>query len=225
MPARCFADEPGSRPRQPADLAAQSATQDCRGNSRFHAGRGRYARSRSPRGVVGARPQGHRDGKQRPARRRIVEQASKSRYRSIYLPLLRGLTPTSLEVFDFAEQGMVSGSRDTTTVPVQALYLLNDPFVRRQSLFLAERLLGRTTSNIDDSIDQAYRLTLGRPASESEIERAKAYLAKYESSVRAVVATPHPRAGRAAGHRTGGGRGREHRQARAETARTAAQSR
>jgi Protein of unknown function (DUF1553)/Protein of unknown function (DUF1549)/Planctomycete cytochrome C len=124
--------------------------------------------------------------------RRIVAQASKSRYRSIYLPLLRGLTPTSLEVFDFAEQGMVSGSRDTTTVPVQALYLLNDPFVRRQSLFLAERLLERTGSSALDPIDQAYRLTLGRPASGSEIQRAKTYLAKYESTVRAVVALAPP---------------------------------
>ena len=38
---------------------------------------------------------------------------------------------------------MVTGRRDTTTVATQALYLLNDPFVRRQSLDLAERLLGR----------------------------------------------------------------------------------
>ena len=40
---------------------------------------------------------------------------------------------------------MVTGSRDTTTVATQALYLLNDPFVRRQSLALAERLLRTPT--------------------------------------------------------------------------------
>src|SRR5260370_34572978 len=40
-----------------------------------------------------------------PLARRIGEQASRSTLRSIYLPLLRGVTPTSLEVFDFAEQG------------------------------------------------------------------------------------------------------------------------
>jgi len=35
---------------------------------------------------------------------------------------------------------MVTGSRDVTTVSPQALYLLNDPFVREQSKALAERL-------------------------------------------------------------------------------------
>src|SRR5262249_9547851 len=66
-----------------------------------------------------------------------------SRHRSIYLPLVRGLIPKGLEVFDFAAQGMVTGRRDTTTVAPQALYLLNDPFVRTQALVLAQRLLRR----------------------------------------------------------------------------------
>ena len=72
---------------------------------------------------------------------RLTALALSSRHRSIYLPLLRGLTPNSLAVFDFAEQGMVTGDRDTTTVAPQALYLLNDPFVRSQSRALADRLL------------------------------------------------------------------------------------
>ena len=57
-----------------------------------------------------------------------------SRHRSVYLPLLRGLTPTLARGLRFRRAGMVTGSRDTTTVAAQALYLLNDPFVRRQSL-------------------------------------------------------------------------------------------
>src|SRR3712207_7398450 len=61
---------------------------------------------------------------------------------SVYLPLVRGVTPQALAVFDFAEQGMVAGSRETTTVAPQALYLLNDPFVRRRALAPAERALG-----------------------------------------------------------------------------------
>ncbi len=127
-----------------------------------------------------------------PLARRILEQASKSTLRSVYLPLLRGVTPTSLEVFDFAEQGMVTGSRDTTTVATQALYLLNDPFVRRQSLALAERLLERTGSDFASRVNLAYRLTVGRPASAAEIARAQTYLASYESSVRELVASAPP---------------------------------
>ncbi len=94
-------------------------------------------------------------------------------HRSLYLPLLRQLTPTSLEVFDFAEQGMVTGHRDTTTVATQALYLLNDPFVRRESLSLAARLLLRSELGDQDRVDLAYRLTFSRPATESEIARGE----------------------------------------------------
>ena len=99
-----------------------------------------------------------------PRRSGWPRQAQASTHRSVYLPLLRGLTPRSLEVFDFAEQGMVTGSRDATTVATQALYLLNDPFVRRQSLALAERLLRHERRDDAGRIDLAYRLTLGRPA-------------------------------------------------------------
>ena len=46
-----------------------------------------------------------------PQARRLAAAAAASRHRSVYLPLLRGLTPNSLAVFDFAEQGMVTGAR------------------------------------------------------------------------------------------------------------------
>ena len=70
---------------------------------------------------------------------------------------------------------MVTGSRDTTTVAPQALYLLNDPFVRRQSLALAERLLQRARTGRRRRVDRAYRLTLG-PAGDDGGDRAGAAL-------------------------------------------------
>ena len=122
--------------------------------------------------------------------RQVAEQARASTRRSVYLPLLRGLVPTALEVFDFAEQGMVTGSRDVTTVPTQALYLLNDPFVRRQALTLADRLIARTDLDDPARVDRAYRATLGRPASAAEVDRARAYLADFEPVARAVLDAP-----------------------------------
>ena len=68
------------------------------------------------------------------ARGTINEKADKDRHRSIYLPLLRGLTPHSLEAFDPVDQTLVTGNRETTTVPGQALFLLNSTFVRKQAL-------------------------------------------------------------------------------------------
>jgi hypothetical protein len=117
-----------------------------------------------------------------PLAKGLEDAANKSVHRSVYLPLVRLITPKSLEVFDFAEQGMVTGSRDTTTVATQGLYLLNDPFVRQQSQTLADRLLKR--QDLDDAarLQMAYRLALSREASAKEIERARVYVAEYESA-------------------------------------------
>ncbi len=115
--------------------------------------------------------------------RRIEERGRASTHRSLYLPLVRGLTPTSLHVFDFAEQGMVTGSRDVTVVATQALYLLNDPFVRRESLNMARRLLSEVSTD-SERVKLAYRLTLGREPTETELQRAAGYLAEYELAAR-----------------------------------------
>jgi hypothetical protein len=133
-----------------------------------------------------------------PVARKLAEQALASTCRSVYLPLLRGLVPRSLEVFDFAEQGMVTGSRDTTTVVTQALYLLNDPFVRRASLALAGRLQ-REKPDDPGRVALAYRLTLSREPTAKEVRRALAFLDDCEAVTRAAAleksaptATPAP---------------------------------
>ncbi len=119
-----------------------------------------------------------------PEAKRLEDEASNSVKRSVYLPLVRGLVPRSLDVFDFAEQGMVTGSRDTTTVAPQALYLLNDPFVRKQSQTLAARLLKSPDMDDGDRIQLAYRWVLGRNATAKEVARTKFYLGDYEASLR-----------------------------------------
>jgi hypothetical protein len=114
----------------------------------------------------------------------INEKADGTTHRSVYLPLLRGVTPRSLEAFDPVEQTLVTGSRDATTVPGQALYLLNSTFVRQQALNLAEQLLKNKDTTDDVRIEKAYRIALGRTPTEKEIERAKAFLGEYESEYR-----------------------------------------
>src|SRR5262249_37852825 len=116
-----------------------------------------------------------------PDANRIQTDAQASLHRSIYLPLVRGLTPPALEVMDFASQGGGTGSRDSTTVATQALYLLNDPFVRKQSAAWADRLLKQ--DDLDDAgrIHAAYRLAMGRPATAREIDRVQGYLSDYQA--------------------------------------------
>jgi hypothetical protein len=48
-------------------------------------------------------------------------------YRSIYLPIIRDQIPEFLSVFDFPDASLVNGQRDTTNVPSQSLFLMNNP--------------------------------------------------------------------------------------------------
>lgn len=112
--------------------------------------------------------------------------------RSVYLPLLRGVTPKSLEAFDPAEQTLVSGQRASTTVPTQALYLMNSGFVRQQSLALAERLLkGQGTPTADQTrLREVYLLTLGREPTVQEASRAAQFVTEYAASYVPPVEDP-----------------------------------
>ena len=116
-----------------------------------------------------------------PEARSILEQADASNERSVYLPRLRGITPRPLEAFDPVDQTLVTGSRQVTTVPGQALYLLNSSFVRRQALTLARRLLDRKATD-EDRIRALYRVVLGRLPKEAEVERSQAFVAEYQSA-------------------------------------------
>jgi len=96
-------------------------------------------------------------------------------YRSVYLPVARGLLPRALEVFDFAEPSMVIGQREASNTPAQALYLLNNRFVIEQSEVLASRL----QQQADDRTSQvqlAFRLIYGRPATEQELAASRNFL-------------------------------------------------
>ena len=125
-----------------------------------------------------------------PEARAILEKADASKERSVYLPLLRGITPRALEAFDPVDQTLVTGMRQVTTVPGQALYLLNSPFVRRQALALAARLFDQEATD-DDRIGALYRLVLGRSPKQDDIERSRAFLAEYQTAQAELDAAAH----------------------------------
>jgi cytochrome c553 len=95
--------------------------------------------------------------------------------RSVYLPIVRDSVPEVLDLFDFAEPSLVIAARDTTNVPSQALFLMNNTFVREQAAALGRRLLAAPL-DFPSRVNLAYYLTLGRPASPAEFQRAHQYL-------------------------------------------------
>jgi hypothetical protein len=125
-----------------------------------------------------------------PEARAILEKADASQERSVYLPLLRGITPRALEAFDPVDQTLVTGMRQVTTVPGQALYLLNSPFVRRQALALAKRLLDEDATD-EDRLRALYRLVLGRSPKADDAERSRVFMAEYQAAQAELDAAAH----------------------------------
>lgn len=119
-----------------------------------------------------------------PEARGLYEAADRALYRSVYLPLVRGITPKALAAFDPVEQNLVTGRREETTVPTQALFLLNSSFVRNQSLALAVKLLHDDVPTDGDRVRQAFLVTLGRFPVESEVAAATAFLDDYRVAYR-----------------------------------------
>ncbi|MBL9113814.1 MAG: DUF1553 domain-containing protein [Verrucomicrobiaceae bacterium] len=89
-----------------------------------------------------------------------------SHYRSVYLPVIRDHLPDVLEQFDVANPNLVTGERDSTNVPLQALYLLNGPFVLSASKALAKRA---------GSPEMAFKLCFQRPMDDKEHQLSRAF--------------------------------------------------
>ncbi|MCA9175941.1 MAG: DUF1553 domain-containing protein [Planctomycetales bacterium] len=92
------------------------------------------------------------------------------RERSVYVPAFRNARLELLEVFDAANPNLVTGRRAVSTLPTQALFLLNSPFVQQQSEAIAKRLLQIAP---DRRLEEAFLLLLQRPACETEMDWAR----------------------------------------------------
>lgn len=122
--------------------------------------------------------------------RGIHETADNSTGRSVYLPLLRGVTPKTLEVFDPVTQSLVTGKRDSTTVPTQSLYLLNGAFVRQQALAVAKEVTTHPQRGDEEWITALYQRSVGRSPSPAELKRSAAFIRDYGAAFRPVAQEP-----------------------------------
>ena len=74
----------------------------------------------------------------------------------------RSLIVPMLEVLDFCDTARSTARRNVTSVPTQALTLLNGDFVNRQARHLADRLERDAGPDPAAQIDRAYLLSLCR---------------------------------------------------------------
>ncbi len=100
-----------------------------------------------------------------------------SRRRTIYQPTVRKGQLEELDIlnlFDFPDTNQITGARPATTVPTQALYLMNAPFVKEQAAALAKLALGGErpdSERVRELIGRVY----GRAPEAGEVDRLLSY--------------------------------------------------
>jgi hypothetical protein len=88
--------------------------------------------------------------------------------RGVYVYQRRSLPYPMFDTFDHPDMNVTAGARNVSTVPTQALTLLNNPFVLSESGLFAKRIKEQS-SDPKSQVDLAYRLAVARPATPAEI--------------------------------------------------------
>jgi hypothetical protein len=88
--------------------------------------------------------------------------------RSVYVYRRRSLGYPFFGTFDLPDQNVSAAARNVSTVPTQALTLLNNPFVLRQARLFAKRVADEAPDEVVPQIGRAYRIALGRPPTKEE---------------------------------------------------------
>ncbi len=126
---------------------------------------------------------------------KVFKAVYETKRRSVYLMTQRVYRHPFLGLFDAPGNNTSMDRRIVSTTPLQALYLMNDPFMHSQAKEFAARLLA---DQPDDSqrIQWAYLLLFGRPPSGEELTNAQVYLAQVQHNLQAgnVAAEQQPTA-------------------------------
>ena len=96
--------------------------------------------------------------------------ANYSRRRAVYGFIDRQDLPGMFRVFDIASPDQSSARRSRTTVPQQALFLMNSPFVIDQSRALAARSDVAEITDPAARITRLYEILFSRPPQPDEME-------------------------------------------------------
>jgi hypothetical protein len=116
--------------------------------------------------------------------------------RSVYVMQQRLKKHPFFELFDGPDQNAITGGRSESTTPVQALFLMNSPFMHEQADSLAVRV-GMAYETLPERVNYAFRLAFGRAAKPEELREAAAYVQQTRQEL-AAAKVPAERLTRAA---------------------------
>jgi hypothetical protein len=87
-----------------------------------------------------------------------------------------------LTLFDFANPDLTTGNRVTTTVPTQAMLMMNSSLVNDAAARVADKVLDDSSLHSDSArIQSLYRILYSRPPVASEESIAATFIADYSA--------------------------------------------
>jgi hypothetical protein len=96
--------------------------------------------------------------------------------RSVYVHVKRSLIVPILQIHDQADTDSSCAVRYTTTVPTQALGMLNGDFTNLQASAFASRLRAEKPGNLTAQVRRAILLTTGREPASEEVKKDVAFV-------------------------------------------------
>ena len=98
--------------------------------------------------------------------------------RSVYRFIFRTLPDPFMEALDCPDASQAAPRRNASITAIQALSMLNDKFVVRQSQHLAERLAAEN-SDLSSQVQAVFRLLFGRRPDRAELEVVSTYAGRH----------------------------------------------
>lgn len=103
--------------------------------------------------------------------------------RSVYLRVKRSELLPVLTMFDAPEPTQSIGQRSVTTVPTQALAMMNSPFMRQQAEKFFARIRPAKDAPLSASIDRGYQIAFGRLPTEAERTKMLAFIEQQQAAM------------------------------------------
>ncbi len=117
-------------------------------------------------------------GRGRPARSGPLDGDGR---RSVYLNVRRNFLPPMFLAFDFPLPVSTVGRRSVSSVPAQALALMNNPFVAEQAGVWARRVLAEPDASPEARLGRMYVTAFARPPAAGELTAALQFLREQDA--------------------------------------------
>jgi hypothetical protein len=102
--------------------------------------------------------------------------------RSIYLTVTRSNLIPILQLFDAPDSIQSIGHRDVTTVPPQALALMNSPLTRQLAEKFAKRIYVSSETKTEQVVGKAYGIALSRGPTATEMKQMSDFIREQAAS-------------------------------------------